>query len=619
MATIPSITPNPQPYPFIGQSKNDFNANANYLFSTHMTTNETEMNNTISVMNSEITGVNSNTGIATTKASEASASAAAALVSENNASTSEAKALASEQAAASSIALLGDGQINDTVIALTNAYSNQKVDELLAGGTSETASPKSFGAVGDGVTDDTAAITSAIASGKTVDFGSYGDIYLISSSLTLNAGQVLKGSGATLKTVSNINMIVMTSDCVIENLTFLGNSTGATQRGVFIDGGVSFNAVSRTRTINCTFKNLGGVGYYVTRVVNNHEGNQLSSSTFRNCGTGIDIAERGEYQVVSGCNVDTCTIGISIVGGNSVISGSVFSDCDTNVYLGAGGNDAHGAITGCAINHGVNYSIHADNPNAAFLFSGCNIYAGNLLLNKTNQFKFNSCTFGSVVNFYFQGSVDDVFSNCSFVTSLPNFNHNYLAESSKTHFVNCDGSDLSTGTSPFDLNGGYLSVERAGSNANLSSANAEQILTFNTLVYNALSNNLNYTYESMYSVNTTFDVKNKIKSPNKSFYVDVDIQISIGVTAGAIDYDKINVYLKDTEFSATVTRYEAIFASTPFESGSNPGVSWRVYTLKGRVKRGIYQIAMINESGVAPILFRNQGDLIPCNVVFSNI
>jgi len=496
------------------------------------------------------------------------------------------------------------------------AATKKYVDDN-AGGASVWADVKSFGAVGDGVTDDTAAILAAIATGKTVSLENSNDTYLITAPLTLGVGQHLVGSGATLKTTANISMVILSSDSIVWGVTFLGNNTGTLQRGTFIDGGVSFNGVSRSKVIGCYYKNLGGAGYYVTRIVDAHQGNALADSTITSCLYGVHIDERGEYQTVSGCNIDSCTDGIRIIGGNSVISGSVISDCTNNIYLGAGGNDAHGLVVGCALNHGT-YAVFANDPVSAFVFDGCNIYANSLLLNKTSRFKFNGCTFGSMIAFYFQGSVDDVFDCCSFVTSMPTFNHNYLGEPSKTHFTNCDYGSLTSGRSQGDINGGYLEVIQATSDINLLASTGEQIVPFNTVSFNALTNNLTYTYETFFTGGNTFAIAGKVKSPNKNFFADVDIAVSIGVASGAVDYSKINVYLKDLSASATVSKYAAILTPLPFENGVNPGLSWKVYAFKGRVIKSDYQLIVENNSGVALVVSFHQGTDKPCKARITN-
>ena len=63
----------------------------------------------------------------------------------------------------------------------------------------EIVSVKDFGAIGNGVADDTAAIQSALNSKKRIDFGDSTNTYKITSSLDLSAGNFwLSGSGATI-------------------------------------------------------------------------------------------------------------------------------------------------------------------------------------------------------------------------------------------------------------------------------------------------------------------------------------------------------------------------------------------------------------------------------------
>jgi len=98
---------------------------------------------------------------------------------------------------------------------------------------------KSFGAVGDGVTDDTAAIQAALDEsddGVIIDFGSPDNTYLISSHLTFNnkLNTILEGNGATIKTASNLDYLIKA----------YGASTSSTITSTLTKGDTSFTVAS---------------------------------------------------------------------------------------------------------------------------------------------------------------------------------------------------------------------------------------------------------------------------------------------------------------------------------------------------------------------------------------
>jgi hypothetical protein len=70
-------------------------------------------------------------------------------------------------------------------------------------------SAKDFGAVGDGVTDDTAAIQAALNTGKPVNLGDFTNTYLVQSPISYTGQVMLFGNGATIK--SNIQWLKITN------------------------------------------------------------------------------------------------------------------------------------------------------------------------------------------------------------------------------------------------------------------------------------------------------------------------------------------------------------------------------------------------------------------------
>lgn len=123
-----------------------------------------------------------------------------------------------------------------------------------------------FGAVGDGVTDDTAAVTAAIVAGKVVVFGDNKD-YLISSALPVLSNRKYKGNRARLIAASqsltaffNNNAAVITN-VDFDDLRFDGGGTfggsGATAKFSNANVGIYLNnGGSDWRIRNCSFTGM---------------------------------------------------------------------------------------------------------------------------------------------------------------------------------------------------------------------------------------------------------------------------------------------------------------------------------------------------------------------------
>src|SRR5579872_643014 len=123
---------------------------------------------------------------------------------------------------------------------------------------SEQVSVKDFGAVGNGVADDTGAFVSAIAYAKAlggaVIFLPAGN-YLISSALTLNNdGVSLKGTGSLTSVITQSSstangIIVAGNRLFLEDIGIVASTT-STGIGVTPSGTLSFITLSRVRIVN---------------------------------------------------------------------------------------------------------------------------------------------------------------------------------------------------------------------------------------------------------------------------------------------------------------------------------------------------------------------------------
>lgn len=136
-----------------------------------------------------------------------------------------------------------------------NAESQKYINEQLI-----SVTPQMFGAKGDGITDDTVAIQTAIDSGKAVQFA-YGCTYLISSAIVIKrSGVLINGNNATIKLkegcVCNVLEFTAWANATIERLALMGNSSN--RNGVYLDG-----TVTSLRFYQVTVSNNGENGVKV--------------------------------------------------------------------------------------------------------------------------------------------------------------------------------------------------------------------------------------------------------------------------------------------------------------------------------------------------------------------
>ena len=139
----------------------------------------------------------------------------------------------------------------------------------------DVVSVKDFGAVGNGVADDTLAIQAALtaAAGKTVVFPD-GATYLVASGLSVPANTIISGYGATLScTASQFNVLTFVNGGACFGLTLVGPASGAyNANGVGIACAGTNNApaaptfVSAPTIRDCTIRNFGMYGVYFAYV-----------------------------------------------------------------------------------------------------------------------------------------------------------------------------------------------------------------------------------------------------------------------------------------------------------------------------------------------------------------
>ena len=305
--------------------------------------------------------------------------------------------------------------------------------------------PESYGAVGDGTTDDTTAIQNAIDSGFPVWLSA--KTYKVTT-LTVTSNRTLIGEGynSVLYTTSNAAIINITGDYNnLRQFRLKGNSTGTSQNGVQAIGVVGLTSYRILNVLNNLYgDSLGGSMVYSQYMVGtssgaNHEGSFVGSNLIGvNCNIGIFCDTRGEYNQFYNCSFSGCTKGVHIVAGNITIQGGKMVDNTYGVYLTTGTNDAHGLISGCLINHNTT-NVYSNGIVNGMIFSNCALFAGNLEILTSDGIYFNGCFFGGTVQITSTNSTDLNFNNCRYF-----INPTLVITGNNPYFNNCRFASANT-------------------------------------------------------------------------------------------------------------------------------------------------------------------------------
>ena len=215
----------------------------------------------------------------------------------------------------------------------------------------DITSVKDFGAIGDGTTDDTTAIQAALNASTSVYFPN--GSYLISASITLNAGQKLSGDNATIKwNATTLNYAftgVTVNDIVVSGLTF-----SSTIANTAVSFGIFLQNAFRVKVSNCN-TNLVGLLWTTSTSYASYAGVTLANSSsdilVENCTLyGAGAAVTASYGIfiqysyrfaITNCSVQNYGQGITFWGGDA--------DPGANGALANARLCYEGSITNCAV------------------------------------------------------------------------------------------------------------------------------------------------------------------------------------------------------------------------------------------------------------------------------
>jgi hypothetical protein len=244
-------------------------------------------------------------------------------------------------------------------------------------------SVKDFGAVGNGVADDTAAIQAALTAHLAVDFGGASNVYKISGALTVQSGAFLFGNGATIRQVTNVTSmlnIVGKTNIYIDGLTF--DDTGAgyvtndanPHAAIFGGIGTQFVIITQCKFTKVTYAAIRFAGSLNITVVDNiiigPGAATLPVSTNLRC-YGVLFDSGCNRYICNGNQISGTTVGIRIEAADNGV-------CDGNNIFSIPGQ--HGFYVGAAVD---NLTI-SDNSISIIALQGIKIQAQNTFNDVTN-------------------------------------------------------------------------------------------------------------------------------------------------------------------------------------------------------------------------------------------
>lgn len=458
-----------------------------------------------------------------------------------------------------------------------------------------------FGAVGNGVKDDTEALQQAVNSEPCLWFPK--GIYYITNTIQLKNSTHLRGTQSSyIKMSEDKTMIKMGNLSIIETLMFEGQPDRMNQCAVWIDGGSSQSEVNNCKVLGCHFNLVGGVAWKITNVT--HAGNICSNNTFRSCVVGVNIGLNGNGSVINSNVFDNCGTGVRATEASAEIVGNTFTDCNYNVELVAGNasNTSKTIFSGCTMINSKIYSVYGNNPTSEnFKFDNC-VISGRVFLENCNKFRFFNCDLTSS-EVIFSSSNDNYFINC--ITDNIVVTNDYNGVFTRNFFVNSVANNFDP-LQDQALDGGKLELLRLNTDFDIPANKASAIL------FDDYSQSLPYHDNFRKDKFTTLsngliDLTKVVTITNKQ-YVRAEVQLWLNAT-DLTTRENLDVYLyrvltdeEDVNLNIDPSRIEAICSKTALTFTSSC-----MYSFSGNIPRGKYKLVVKAVGSMSNKKFLQQG------------
>jgi len=294
-------------------------------------------------------------------------------------------------------------EINNKLEAM---YEDGRLEELIARIILRHFIPvEYYGAVGDGTTDDTAAINDAITNAPLNSVIIFDQTYKTTDTISVNKKLTLTGGGTIKPLISSSkNAFLITDDVVISDITIDGSLNTQDQFGqhtysdLVLLTGMRFNNVENIEIDNVTVKNFYGnalqfFGYRQISIINsridNVGGHWYQNNTYDSFGDGMYF---GGTEGESFININNC-----IINGKSknttlsrcgIVVENLGESVDTYTHINLNNTklDNYDRIIHIEAIQGIVYIVGANNNlhgNCIYNYGDSNAYKANLTLDNS--------------------------------------------------------------------------------------------------------------------------------------------------------------------------------------------------------------------------------------------
>jgi len=235
--------------------------------------------------------------------------------------------------------------------------------------------------------------------------------YNLNRAITMPDSSIIKGAGDStiIQAASGENAIVAGANCYIQNLRIHSENGHTDSRGSGSGILVQGNHDNLPFKYNIKIDNVTIDGFALAGIYGTATGtwvaDSITASNCRifNCFAGIlaeDYSEFGRYTNILCYNN---YIGLLNLSGNNMFVNCSFSNNSVGVYIignqDQSGNNGHGALIGCTINHSSNNQgfavICRGVSENGFVFDSCQIWYGKIQVETSTGIIFNNCMLGA--------------------------------------------------------------------------------------------------------------------------------------------------------------------------------------------------------------------------------